>query len=89
MGGRTQCVKCGLEWVGTLGFTWPQLAVTDDFMVEAGQAGARLKEAEVNWELRMRLVKSRLREGPEVGVASTGSGTAGTLEEVASYQLCP
>lgn len=37
----------------------------------------------------MRLVKSGLREGLEVGVASMGPRAAGTVEEVASYQLCP
>lgn len=36
----------------------------------------------------MRLVKSGLREGLEVGVASMGPRAAGTVEEVASYQLC-
>lgn len=53
-------------------------------MVEAGQGGAWLREGDVNREMR-----TRLPEGLDVGVASVGSGTAGTLEEVASYELCP
>lgn len=36
-----------------------------------------------------REMRTRLLEGLDVGVASVGSGTAGTLEEVASYELCP
>lgn len=92
MGGRSRCIKCGVQWAGVLRFTWPQLAVRDDFPEEAGlqdQAGAWVKVGEGNQELRRRLVRSGLQKGPEVGVASMGPVAAGTLEAMASHQLCP
>lgn len=39
------------EWEGFLRYTWPQLAVRDDFLEEAGlqdQVGAWVKEGGVN-----------------------------------------